>query len=199
MTNFVILAALFAVLVGSALFFLTRKRTYLALHEKALQVNPIYRRTLPSSIKGQHRLISFGRLFLRCIGLMSVSLGGILLFAVWAMHVSPFRGDPFEVSEWEFAGSCQDLSDWECVEKEASCPRGGMVKDLTQNYLVPEETTRDEVVSLLGEHERSIDIDGQACAAYSLGMCSGIGIDHDSLYVCFGDEDRITVTGHVQH
>lgn len=199
MTNFVILLALIPVLVGTVLFFLTRKHTYLAFHQKAFQTNPIYRWSLPKSNKNQQRFISLSRIFLRCVGLLAVSFGSIIIFAVWSMHVSPFKGDKFEVLQWEIAGNCQGLSDWECVEKEASCPRGGMVRDLTQNHLILETTSREEAIALLGEHERTIDINGESCAAYSLGMCSGIGIDYDSLYVCYNAENKITATGHVQH
>lgn len=74
-----------------------------------------------------------------------------------------------------------------------------MVHDLTKNYLTPEHVSRDDVYALLGRAERTVEINGQACITYTLGMCSGLGIDYDSLYVCFDSNDRISSSGHVQH
>lgn len=74
-----------------------------------------------------------------------------------------------------------------------------MVRDLTRNYLIPESVSRDDVYALLGRTELTVEIYGQSCVAYTLGMCSGLGIDYDSLYVCFDSNDKISSTGHVQH
>ena len=196
---FVILSISVPILIGLILIFLTRKRVFLSLHDKAMQANPIYRWTFPRSLKNQNRMLTFSRFFLRGIGILSLAIGGLLLGLLWYMHVSPFRGESFEQTKWELEGSCQGLSDWECVQKEASCPRGGMVRDLTRNYLIPETVSRDQVYALLGQTERTVEINGQSCIAYTLGMCSGLGIDYDSLYVCFDNNDRISSRGHVQH
>lgn len=74
-----------------------------------------------------------------------------------------------------------------------------MVRDLTRNYLIPKTVSRVEVDALLGQTERTVEINGQSCLAYTLGMCSGLGIDYDSLYVCFDSNERIASVGHVQH
>jgi hypothetical protein len=52
---------------------------------------------------------------------------------------------------------------------------------------------------MLGPAEYQVDIEGQSCAAYSLGMCSGLGWDYDSLYICFAEDDKVARAGHVQH
>ena len=196
---FILLLISAPVLVGVALILLTRKRIYLSLRSRAMQANPIYRWTFPRSARNQQRILTFSRLFLRGIGILSLSIGVLLFGLLWYMHLSPFRGETFEQTKWELEGSCQGLSDWECTQKEASCPRGGMVRDLTRNYLIPESVSRDDVYALLGRTERTVEIYGQSCVAYTLGMCSGLGIDYDSLYVCFDSNNKISSTGHVQN
>lgn len=198
-TMFVIFLFAVPALVGLALILLTQKRIYLSLHDKAMQTNPIYKWTFPRSTKNQRRVLTFGRFLLRGIGILSLIIAVLLLGILWHMHASPFRGETFEQGKWELQGSCQGLSDWECVQKEASCPRGGMVRDLARNYLIPETVSRDEVYALLGRTKGTVKINGQSCIAYTLGMCSGLGIDYDSLYVCFDSNDRISSAGHVQH
>ena len=186
-------------LVGISLILLTRKRIYLALHDKAMQTNSIFRRTFPRKVENQRRMLAGSRFLIRGIGILSLALGGLLFGLLWYMHISPFRGEAFERARWELEGSCQGLSDWKCVQKEASCPRGRMVRDLIRNYLYRKLVSRDEVHALLGRTERTVEINGKSCLAYTLGMCSGLGIDYDSLYVCFDSNDRISSVGHVQH
>ena len=55
------------------------------------------------------------------------------------------------------------------------------------------------ITQLLGPEEHVINIDGQKCRAYNLGMCSGWRFDYDSLYVCFADDGSVSKSGHVQH
>jgi len=117
----------------------------------------------------------------------------------FVMHELPFRGQSFDSEAWAEAGSCAGLSDWKCVEKEASCPRGPMVRNLLRTHLLIGETTRETVNALLGSMEYEVDIRGRPCEAYSLGMCSGLGIDYDALYVCYADDGTISSTGHIQH
>lgn len=196
---FILLWIAIPILVGISLILLTRKRIYLSLHEKVMQANPIYRRIFPRKAENQRRMLTFSRFFLRGIGILSLALGGLSSGLFWNMHKSPFRGEAFERTKWELEGSCQGLSDLECALKEESCPRGGMFRDLTRNYLIPETVSRDEVHALLGRTEHTVEINGQSCPAYSLGMCSGIRIDYDSLYVCFDSNDRISSVGRFQH
>jgi hypothetical protein len=74
-----------------------------------------------------------------------------------------------------------------------------MVRDLTNNHLLPQTTRREEVIELLGRSTSNVQINGLECPAYSLGMCSGIRIDYDSLYVCFNEDGTVASAGHVQH
>ena len=66
------------------------------------------------------------------------------------MHELPFRGQSFDPEEWSDAGSCAGLSDWKCAEKEASCPRGPMVRDLLRTHLLIGETTHETATALMG-------------------------------------------------
>jgi len=117
----------------------------------------------------------------------------------FVMHELPFRGQSFDPETWAEAGSCSGLSDWKCVEKEASCPRGPMVRNLLRTHLLIGETTRETSNALLGSMEYEVDIRGRSCEAYSLGMCGGLGIDYDALYVCYAEDGTISLTGHMQH
>ncbi|MGH1424282.1 MAG: hypothetical protein ACRBBU_06105 [Pseudooceanicola sp.] len=115
------------------------------------------------------------------------------------MHELPFRGQSFDTEKWADEGSCTGLSDWKCAEKEASCPRGPMVRDLLRNHLLIGETKSANATTLLGAMEYEVDIRGHSCDAYCLGMCSGLGIDYDALYVCYSENGTISSTGHIQH
>ena len=91
------------------------------------------------------------------------------------------------------------LVGWKSEEKEASCPRGPMMRDLLRTHLLIGETHRETATALLGAMEYEIDIRGRPCDAYSLGMCSGLGIDYDALYVCYDEGGAIISTGHIRH
>ena len=74
-----------------------------------------------------------------------------------------------------------------------------MVRNLLQKHVIVGETTRDVATALLGAKEYDVVIHGTSCDAYSLGMCSGLRIDYDSLYVCYAEDDVVSATGHIQH
>lgn len=196
---FTIAAALVLIFVGGSLFYNTGKRRHLVLHETALWMNPVYRWGVSRFPRLYQWRSSLGRLFLRGVGLCCLAYGGFLFLAVFWAHRSPFVGEPFDPLQWQIAGSCQGLSDGACAQKEASCPRGGMVGDIRRNHLIKGVTSRAQIIAQLGAQEYTLDIKGQSCAAYSLGMCSGLGIDYDSLYVCFDAENRVSFSGQVQH
>ena len=84
-------------------------------------------------------------------------------------------GQSFDPETWAEAGSCAGLSDWKNDEKEASCPRGPMVRDLLRTHLLIGETHRETATALLGQRNmRSIFEDGHVmhtaleCAAASV-------------------------------
>ena len=126
----------------------------------------------------------------------------LVLGLVYALHIAPFRGDTFTPERWRAVWECGGLGDHDCAMRQAACPRGGMVADLTARHLQPGQD-RASVRSLLGPARSGALIlpDGHHadCDHYPLGMCSGLGIDTDSLYICYDNAGRITVTGHVQH
>jgi hypothetical protein len=67
-----------------------------------------------------------------------------------------------------------------------------MVFSLTWFHLARGRTTKQEVVEMLGEGDARGD--GRACLTYSLGMCSGLGVDYDDLLVCFDDDNKFERT-----
>ena len=73
----------------------------------------------------------------------------------FVMHELPFRGQRFAPETWVEAGNCAGLSDWKCVEKEANCPRGPMVRDLLRTHLLIGETTRETATAILGQWNRT--------------------------------------------
>ena len=122
-------------------------------------------------------------------------VGCLIIIFIYAMHAAPFRGKPFNPMKWESAVSCKGLSDKECVRKETSCPRGGMVRDLRRNYLIAGQTNKLEVYALLGNPNYFKQLNETACELYALGMCSGLGIDYDSLFVCYDENGVLAETG----
>ncbi len=136
--------------------------------------------------------------------LVSVEFGGSFLIGyppitIFVMHELPFMGKKFTSKRWFDAGSCRGLSDGECSTKQLSCPRGGMVRDLTKNYLVKGKTSRFQVSQLLGKVDGVFRFNNQQCYRYFVGMCSGLRIDYDSLYVCFDNQGLVSSSGHQQH
>ena len=116
------------------------------------------------------------------------------------LHELPFMGKSFSKVEWAEAGTgCRGLSDWECEEQQSACLRGPMVRDLVRAHIALGETTRQGVLDLLGPTKGRVKIEGQTCDDYNPGMCSGLGWDYDSLYVCFAGDGTVSAAGHVQH
>lgn len=130
------------------------------------------------------------------VGAMTVGYPPILGYL---LHEAPFRGERFDRQLWTSGGSCAGLTDGECVDKQQTCPRGPMVRDLVRNHLLIGATSREEVLALLGPAEFKVGIEGQDCDDYGLGICSGLGWDYDSLYVCYAEDGTVARAGHVQH
>ena len=101
-------------------------------------------------------------------------------------------GKIFTPEAW--AESCEGLKDTSCATEENDCPRGPMVRSLLRQHLTV-GVSRDAVVGLLGP----ADWDRAECLHWSLGACSGLGIDYDSLFVCFDKTGHLVEAGHVQH
>lgn len=116
----------------------------------------------------------------------------------YLLHEAPFRGQRLDRQAWIEAGSCSGLSDMDCFDKQAICLRGPMVRDLVRAHLVA-GTSRERVLALLGAPETGVKIEGASCDDYGLGVCSGLGWDYDSLYVCYAENGTVARAGHVQH
>lgn len=143
-------------------------------------------------------------LALLCGAVIAVDMvGGLTVgyppMLVFLLHEAPFMGQDFDPVAWAEGGSCVGLSDGDCFDKQQTCPRGAMVRSLVREQLVVGTTTRAQVLSLLGPVEGLVKISGATCDDYGLGVCSGLGWDHDSLYVCYAGDGTVSLAGHVQH
>lgn len=108
--------------------------------------------------------------------------------------ISPFSGEDFNQETWFKYNNLGN--------KDYICLRGPMVYDLKDEYLHIKTTTKQEVVELLGTPDINNSTSRRNksnCIGYSLGMCSGIKIDYDYLYICFDNEKAITKTYTQQH
>lgn len=77
------------------------------------------------------------------------------------------------------------------------CTRGAMVSDLQSRYLRP-GVEQKTVEALLGP----ADFEGRTkktCREYILGMCSGLQMDFDGLFVCYDADGGLTESYTVQH
>jgi len=116
----------------------------------------------------------------------------LLLILFWkpilrfVFHDLPFMGKSFDSAVWSSALSCKN--DQDCLDKEMTCLRGPMYRELEKNHLivgVPKAT----VTRLIGEPTRT---DKNNCIDYELGYCSGLKIDTDYLRVCFDSSEKVT-------
>jgi hypothetical protein len=73
-----------------------------------------------------------------------------------------------------------------------------MVSSLTHNHLIVGKLQRAEAFRLLGPDFRDRKRYGQSCMVYTLGACSGFGIDSDDLELCFDDSGLLTSSRHYQ-
>jgi hypothetical protein len=117
------------------------------------------------------------------------SAGGLAVVFVgwqyWLYNGGIFRTSNFDEVEWKSLSKNTD---------DSSCYRGGMAHDIKTNILRA-GLTKTEVERLLGAPDSNSD----DINAYSLGMCSGLRIDFDSLDVHFNPEGRLVKVQVVQH
>ncbi|PTE13645.1 hypothetical protein [Pseudogemmobacter blasticus] len=137
------------------------------------------------------------RAILLAVALLAAAILIFVLAPRFWLHEFPFMGETFTPEKWTEAGSCEGLTDYQCVMKESDCPRGPMVRSLLRRHLKA-GTTLEAIVDLLGPAGHP-EKDASGCMNWSLGMCSGLGIDYDSLFVCFDETDHLIKAGHVQH
>lgn len=154
----------------------------------------------PKKFVGRLILVAFLSPFAAVgIDFVSFKLLGFPPILALVLHELPFRGEYFDQTAWNAAGSCKGLNGNACVMKEMECRRGRMVHNLLQWHLQVGKAKRETVVALLGPEDRSVRIRSEECEGYNLGMCSGLGFDYDSLYFCYAEDGTVTSAGHVQH
>ncbi len=120
------------------------------------------------------------------IGIFFLALAVLLGVFVWWGSVGIFSTSRFESAEWLAPVS---------EEREITCYRGGMARDIKNRLLAP-GMTQQEVESLLGRpdnHHKPLEIE------YTLGMCSGFRMDYDGLIIRFSTEGRLINAYIVQH
>ena len=110
-----------------------------------------------------------------------------------------FRGGTFSKEEWATVERCRTDVNEACTDQLQRCPRGAMVQDLRQRFLHSGETSKAEVVALIGAHDTKVLIRGEQCEAHYLGMCSIMSFDGDSLFVCYDQNDTLVSSGHITH
>lgn len=135
-----------------------------------------------------------------CVDIIGAVTVGYPPALVFVLHELPFMGKAFSKEDWAAArANCEGLSDWECEEQHGACMRGPMVRDLVSGHIAVGKTTRQGVMDLIGSTRSHVKIEGQTCDDYNLGMCSGLGWDYDSLFVCYAEDGTVRRAGHVQH
>jgi hypothetical protein len=123
----------------------------------------------------------------------------VIIGSIYWSSDDAFRGGTFGKEEWSAAERCRTNIDEGCTDQQQRCPRGAMVQDLRQQFLHNGETSKSEVMELIGEHNTHVTIRGEQCEAHYLGMCSGMSFDGDSLYVCYDQHDTLVRSGHIKH
>ncbi|MBT2131561.1 hypothetical protein [Aliiroseovarius lamellibrachiae] len=120
-----------------------------------------------------------------------------LSFVRFALHEWPFQKETFVKDDW-MAGVM-----W--PDSEGNCIRASMVGSIMNDHLSKEGADKTFVMDLLGspsflgEFERYTgDKDVRDCVFYSLGACSGLGLDYDSFFICFTPEGAISLADHYQ-
>jgi hypothetical protein len=103
----------------------------------------------------------------------------------WLFKGGIFSTSRFDSEKWKELSFNND---------DFSCYRGGMANDLKDRVLLP-TMSRASVENLLGKPDRS----GVEDLEYTLGMCSGLRIDFDSLNVYFNEHGGLTRVAITQH
>ena len=127
------------------------------------------------------------RLLIALTSIAAVAVGllvGTKPFLLWWLHTRPFSAEEFDQARW--VAGLKASQNGECV-------RGRMADDIIAEVAVPGRAKR-EIDALLGPPQR---MQGDV-ADYELGMCSGFGIDFDSLYVEYSNGKAVRAY-HVQH
>ena len=98
-----------------------------------------------------------------------------------------FPWERFDQQKWLAYNSLPDGN-------QSDCYRGPMVFSL-RHYYLKSGMDYSTVRKLLGKP----DLEKDGCLHYTLGMCSGLGMDFDSLNISFDDERHLTKSFTEQH
>lgn len=128
----------------------------------------------------------FIKLIFISLGAISIALVTLLLLAYWYMSSGVFGSESFEKTKWHIA-----ISD----ENSATCYRGGMAKDIRDNFL-SNKMNENDIINLLGAPDRYF---AKNEYQYSLGMCSGLGFDYDSLHIVVDEHGYFSQAKIIQH
>lgn len=186
--------------LGGVLILLSARRRFGKLHDRAMVANPLYRVLIPKGATGQRIYLFVARMVLRGVGIAALVFALVPIVFNVAFYVAPFRGQAFDAETWAAAAQCDGPFDPACGQEQPLCTRGPMVRDLLRHHIIRSQSSRQEVVATIGPDEYDVQLDdGRFCSAYHLGMCSGLGIDYDALYVCYGPDDVVASAGTIQH
>lgn len=189
--------------LGGVLILLSTRRQFRKLHDRAMGANPIYRLLTPKGATGQRIYLFVARMVLRGVGIAALVFALVQIVfnvAFYVFYVAPFRGQAFDAETWAAAAQCDGPFGPACGQEQPLCTRGPMVRDLLRHHIIRSQSSRQEVVATIGPDEYDVQLDdGRICSAYHLGICSGLGIDYDALYVCYGPDDVVASAGTIQH
>ena len=146
------------------------------------------------------RLVTAVRILAKATLVLILTLLFLVVTLLLVVHELPFMGKRFDAEAWTTSDSCEELTVRDCAWTHGECTkRAPMVRNLVRNHLIVDRTTRETVTALLGPKEYSVSAHGRSCEGYVLGMCSGLRIDYDSLYVCYGKNGTVSAAGQIQH
>ncbi|WOB50953.1 hypothetical protein NYR97_06105 [Xanthomonas hydrangeae] len=103
---------------------------------------------------------------------------------IWWLHSRPFSRDDFQPERWS-AGLA--------ASQDGECVRGRMARNIIDTVVLP-GSPRSYVEAVLGSPQDTED----NLASYDLGMCSGFGIDYDSLKIEY-KAGKVVRAYHVQN
>lgn len=125
------------------------------------------------------------RIFRTLLGAIVIVVVALIGWEYWLYEGGIFRTSSFNETKWKSLNR---------KTSDSTCYRGGMAHDIKTNILRT-GLAKIEVENLLGKPDFSRgDVD-----EYFLGMCSGLRIDFDTLYLQFDSEGRLINVQIVQH
>lgn len=122
---------------------------------------------------------------LKVVLLFVLAITLALAFLSFWGSIGVFSHQTFRKQEW-FAPQTN--------ETDSTCYRGGMAMYI-KKFLLKNTMSKANVISLLG----TPDSEEPNQIEYTLGMCSGLGMDYDGLIISFNKNGKFTNASIVQH